>query len=127
MTKAMDKIFIKDLVVNCIIGVNQEERMQEQDVIINVILYVNIHDACRDDDLRKSVDYDRLASKIISVSKSAKRLTLEALANDIAVVCFLEPIVSKVKLSVEKPNAIKNAKSAGISITRVRKDIDLES
>ena len=123
----MDKIFIKDLVVNCIIGVNQEERMQEQDVIINVILYVNIHDACRDDDLRKSVDYDRLASKIISVSKSAKRLTLEALANDIAVACFLEPIVSKVKLSVEKPNAIKNAKSAGISITRVRKDIDLES
>ena len=55
-----DKIYIRDLAVRCIIGVNQDERTEKQDVIINVILFTDTRKAGKTDLLEDSVDYKKV-------------------------------------------------------------------
>ncbi len=55
-----DKIYIRDLSIRCIIGVNQDERIEKQDVVINVILFTDTRKAGQTDALEDSVDYKKL-------------------------------------------------------------------
>jgi dihydroneopterin aldolase len=114
----MDKIFISNLLVNAIIGVNNNERETQQGILINVILFADTHPAAQSDDVTKSMDYAVLAKKIRTQVESARRFTVEATAEDIAVLCLSEPIVRKVIVRVEKPEAVKSAESVGVEIER---------
>jgi dihydroneopterin aldolase len=56
--------------------------------------------------------------KLQAHAESAGRLTVEALAEDLAKICLETPGVQKVRLRVEKPGALRFAKSAGVEIER---------
>lgn len=114
----MDQVFIKDLIVNCIIGVYAWERTQPQDVIINVTLFTDLHKAGTSDDLTDCIDYHQLARRLQAHTETAQRMTVEALAEDLAHLCLETPGVQKVRLRVEKPAAVSNAASAGVEIER---------
>lgn len=116
----MDKVFIKDLLVRGIIGVREWEREQEQDILINLTVYTDTLRAAETDDINDCVDYSALAKKIQSHAETAKRLTVEALANDLAKLCLETPLVRKVVVRVEKPAAVKFAKSVGVEVERKR-------
>jgi len=114
----MDKVFIKDLLVRGIIGVNDWERETLQDILINVVAFTDTCRVGKTDDLADSVNYRTLAKKIQSHTESSKRFTVEALANDLAVICLEEKGVIKVNVRVEKPGAVRFAKSVGVEIER---------
>lgn len=114
----MDKIFVKDLLVRGIIGVTAKERSQPQDILINVTLYSDIARAGSSDDIKKSVNYRTVAKAIIAHIAETQRRTVEALVTDIALICLEMPGVQKVKARVEKPGAVRFAKSAGVEIIR---------
>lgn len=114
----MDKIFINDLSVRAIIGVYAWEREVPQKVLINASLSVDTRQAAANDDLTASVDYDQLAKKLQEHAQSSRRLTVEALAADLARLCLETPGVEKVRLRVEKPDALRNARSVGVEIER---------
>jgi FolB domain-containing protein len=116
----MDKVFIKDLLVRGIIGIRDWEREKEQDILINVTVYTDTTRAAESDDINDCVDYSALAKKIQSHAKTAARLTVEALANDLAKLCLGEKLVRKVVVRVEKPGAVRFAKSVGVEIERKR-------
>lgn len=116
----MDKIFIKDLLARGIIGIREWEREQEQDILINVTVYTDTLRAAETDDIKDCVDYSALAKKIQSHAETAKRLTVEALANDLAKLCLETPLVRKAVIRVEKPGAVKFAKSVGVEVERKR-------
>jgi len=116
----MDKIFIKDLLVRGIIGINPDERERLQDILINVTIFIDTRRAAKTDDLEYSVSYSDLARKIKSHAEQAARLTVEALAQDLADICLQENGVEKVIVRVEKPEAVKFAGSVGIEIERER-------
>lgn len=116
----MDKILITDLIVNGIIGIHLWEREHPQEIRINLVLYLDLHQAGADDDLASSVSYSTIAQKVLEHTENARRFTVEGLANDLAILCLAEPGVEKVLVRVEKPGAVKNARSVGVEIERVR-------
>jgi FolB domain-containing protein len=116
----MDKIIIKDLVARGIIGINDWERENPQEILINITLYCDIRRASEEDDLEHSVNYRTIAKKALLHAETAARLTVEALAEDIARLCLAEPKVQKVIVRVEKPGAVRFARSVGVEIERCR-------
>ncbi|MEW6028322.1 MAG: dihydroneopterin aldolase [Chloroflexota bacterium] len=116
----MDKVIIKDLVARGVIGVNDWEREILQDILINIVAYTDTHRAAETDDIGDCVNYKTLAQKIQSHAESAARFTVEALANDLAKLCLEEKNVQKVIVRVEKPGAVRFAKSVGVEIERSR-------
>ena len=116
----MDKVFIKDLLVRGIIGIRDWEREKQQDILINITVYTDTTRAAETDDINDCVDYSALAKKVQTHAETAKRLTLEALANDLAKLCLETPLVKKVVVRVEKPGAVRFAKSVGVEVERKR-------
>jgi len=116
----MDKTFIKDLLVRGVIGVNDWERKRAQDILINIIVFSDTTKAGETDDIQYCIDYSKLAKKLQAHAESVARLTVEALANDLAKLCLEIDGVRKVIVRVEKPGAVRFAKSVGVEIERKR-------
>lgn len=119
----MDQIIIKDLSARGIIGVNDDEREKPQEILINVVLFTDIRKAGKSDDLRDSVNYRTVAKSVLALAETAKRLTVEALATDIARLCLDHAGVEKVRVRVEKPGAVRFSKAVGVEIERTREDL----
>jgi len=118
----MDKTFITDLLVRGIIGVNDWERKKPQDILINITVFADTVRAGETDNIMDCVDYSALAKKIQVHAETAARLTVEALANDLAKICLQQTSVQKTIVRVEKPGAVRFAKSVGVEIERERND-----
>ena len=114
----MDKIIIKDLLARGIIGVNAEEREDPQDILINVEIAADLSKVGESDKLEHSINYRTVSKKIIAHAETAKRWTVEALAADIAALCLEEPGAQAVRVRVEKPGALRFARSVGVEIER---------
>ena len=103
----MDKVIIKNLLARGIIGVNDWERRRAQNILINVELHTDTRRAGQTDSLEDCINYSTMSKKIQAHAESAERLTVEALANDLAKLCFEDKGVQKVILRVEKPGAVR--------------------
>lgn len=119
---SMDQIIIKDLLIQGIIGINEWEREKPQDILINLALYIDTRQAAQTDSIEDCVNYDTVVKNVMALVENAKRYTIEALANDIARLCLSEPKVAKVRLRVEKPEAVRFSKSVGVEIERTKND-----
>ena len=115
-----NKIYIRDLSIRCIIGVNQEERTEKQDVIINIILFADTRKAGQTDDLDDSVDYKKVKKTILSLVENSEFLLIEKLAEEIAKVCLEDSKVQKVNVTVDKPGALRYTRSVAVEIVRTR-------
>jgi FolB domain-containing protein len=118
----MDKVIIKDLLVRGIIGINDWERTRAQDILINITLFTDTRRAAQTDNITDCVNYSTMSKRIQAHAETAKRLTVEALANDLAKICLEDKGVQKVILRVEKPGAVRFARSVGVEIERNRDD-----
>jgi len=116
----MDKTFIKDLVVRGIIGVNDWERENPQEILINITVFSDTRRAAESDDLADCVDYRALAKKVQAHAETAARFTVEALANDLAAICLEHEMVERAIVRVEKPGAVRFAASVGVEVERAR-------
>ncbi|MCU0487508.1 MAG: dihydroneopterin aldolase [Anaerolineales bacterium] len=119
----MDKVIIQDLTARGIIGVNDWEREQPQEILINLELYTDLKKAGLSDNLDFSINYRIIAKKVQAHAESAARWTVEALAEDLARLCLEEPGVLKVRVRVEKPGAVRFARSVGVEIERDQADL----
>ncbi len=117
----MDRIIIRDLKVRCIIGINDEERREKQDVIINISMDADLSKAGRSDKAEDTVDYRAVKKTIVNMVESSHYFLIEALAQAIADICLQNQAVNEVTVSVDKPNALRFAQSVAVEITRKRK------
>ena len=118
----LDRIHIADLLVRCIVGTNPEERAKPQDVVINVTLHADLRAAGRSDRIEDTVDYRRLKERIVEMVEASHFLLVEALAEAISDVCLSDPRVRKARVRVEKPTALRFARTVGVEIERERSD-----
>lgn len=116
----MDRVLIRDLLARGIIGINDWERRAPQDILINITLFTDLHQAGEKDNLETSVDYRSIAKQALSIAESSGRHTVEALAADLAEMCLAHPRVERVCVRVEKPGAVRFARSVGVEIERSR-------
>ncbi len=120
-TSAMDLILISDLAARCIIGVNEEERREKQDVLINITLYADLSKPCQSDRFEDTVDYRSIKKRVVKMVEESKYFLVEALAEAVAGICLSDPKVVEAKVRVEKPSALRFARTVGVEIVRSRK------
>lgn len=116
----MDKIIIKNLLARGIIGVNDWERKRPQNILINITILTDTRQAAQTDKLEDCVNYSTMSKKVLAHAESVNRMTVEALANDLAELCLQEKGVRTVIVRVEKPGAVRFAESVGVEIERSR-------
>jgi FolB domain-containing protein len=119
---ALDKTFIKDLLVRGIIGIRDWERQKAQDILINITVFSDMRRAAETDDIAYCIDYSALTKLVQAHAETAARLTVEALAQDLAGICLAQNGVQRVIVRVEKPGAVRFAKSVGVEIERSKND-----
>lgn len=124
----MDEIFIKDLLVRGIIGINPEERVKLQDIVINMQLYGDTRQAAKTDDIAFAINYKSITKRIIEHVENSSDFLVEKLVADIARIILTEfDGVHRARVRVEKPGAIRFAQSVGIEIERTREDFENEN
>jgi len=114
----MDKIFIRDLRVHGILGVYDWERDQPREIMLNLVIFTDTTEAARTDELNDCVDYDALTQRITTLVKQSQRQTVEALAADVAALCLGTRLVAGVRVRVDKPGALQDARTVGVEIER---------
>lgn len=114
----MDKIFLRELEIEAIIGVLPYERIQPQPVIINLEIATDIRTAAKTENLADTIDYAAIAQCLTDFVSASQFQLLETLAEKIAELILQKFGVSWLRLEIAKPAAIKNAKSTGIIIER---------
>jgi dihydroneopterin aldolase/2-amino-4-hydroxy-6-hydroxymethyldihydropteridine diphosphokinase/dihydropteroate synthase/2-amino-4-hydroxy-6-hydroxymethyldihydropteridine diphosphokinase/dihydropteroate synthase len=113
---AEDSIFIKDLMINCIIGVNPCERIEKQRVIVNITMKYN-WEPTQSRSIVKN-NYAVVAKKASSFIENSNYKTIEMMAEDLSSVILNQCNVEKVLVRIEKPSALMFAKTAGVEIVR---------
>ena len=114
----MDRILIRDLMVRCIIGVNPEERRDKQDVVINIALSADARKAGKTDRFQDAVDYRSIKKEIYAMAEGSAYNLVEALAERIADICLAHDGVEQAVVTVEKPAALRFARSVAVEVTR---------
>ncbi|MBF0159480.1 MAG: dihydroneopterin aldolase [Magnetococcales bacterium] len=115
-----DQIFIRDLHLRCIIGIQEWERHTKQDVLITVAITADLTTAGRSDNIDDTINYKKLTKQIIALTEGSSFQLVEALAEAIASLGLSDPRVTKVAVDVEKPGAVRFSRSVGVHIERLR-------
>ncbi len=118
-----DRIMIKDLLIRAIIGVNDDERENRQDVVINITMYTDTRAAGRSDDIEDTINYRTITKQVISLVEASRYFLVEKMAEEIAKHCLADERVQRVEVSIEKTSALRFARSVGVSIERSRADV----
>lgn len=115
---AEDRIEIRDLLVRGILGTNDWERENQQDILIQLTLFTDLSRAGATDSIDDTVNYRTVTKEVIAHVEASARFTIEALAADLAAVCLRHRGVRRVRVRVEKPGALRFARSVGVEIER---------
>ena len=113
-----DTIFIRDLQLRFVIGVGAEERREKQDLLVNLELVVDLGKAGKSDRIADTVNYRDLKKRILHLAEHSRYQLVEALAERIAAVCLSDDRITRVNVSVEKPSALRFARTVGVKIER---------
>ncbi|MBF0154316.1 MAG: dihydroneopterin aldolase [Magnetococcales bacterium] len=117
-----DQITIRDLHLRCIIGIEAWERSNRQDILLHVTLFAHLARAGRSDRIADTVNYKTLTKKMIALVEESSFQLVEALAETLADLCLEDPMVQRVRIEVEKPGALRFARTVGVCIERGKKN-----
>ena len=114
------KIIITDFLLNIFIGYRSHEKINKQNVKFNIELdHVNPKHL-NDKDIKSIFNYEKITKIIKNLTKSKHYNFLESLADDIFNELFKDKRINKIRLKIEKLDAIKGTVSVGIEITKKR-------
>jgi dihydroneopterin aldolase len=113
-----DILYINDLTLSCILGVFEQERKTKQNVMISIELHLDLRKPGKTDDINDTVSYHDIAAAVTKMVEKSQYFLLEALAEAIAEICLADRRVKLVNVYIEKPKALTQAKSSGITIQR---------
>tara|TARA_B100002051_G_C16731149_1_gene638311 strand:- start:859 stop:1248 length:390 start_codon:yes stop_codon:yes gene_type:complete len=119
--KALRHVFIRDFMVECLIGVYEHEKCSPQRVRVNLDLAVDEGEHPIIDDILNVVSYETMANGILAIADEGHVNLVETLAERIADMCFDDQRVDSVRVRIEKLDIIENAGSVGVEIERFRK------
>ena len=114
------KVIIKDLLLNFVIGYYSAEKAKKQNVKFNIELNYTDQKNLNDKDIKSIVDYGTIIKVIKNMTKNKHYNFLESLADDLFDELFKDERIDKIKLKIEKLDAIRDAASVGIEITKKR-------
>jgi dihydroneopterin aldolase len=118
-----DRIFLRGLTTECIIGFIDWERRVKQTVVVDLEIPVDCQQAALTDEVADTVDYKKVAKRILAFIEASEYKLVETLAQRLALTLLEEFGLEWVRLSINKPGAIRNSRDVGVSIERSRADL----
>jgi dihydroneopterin aldolase len=122
-SSAGDRIFLRGLSVDCIIGFIEWERRVRQTVVIDLEMPVDCRRAALSDDVADTLDYKKVAKRVITFVAASQFNLVESLVERTALLVLEEFGVEWVRLSINKPGAIRGSRDVGVTIERTRADL----
>jgi FolB domain-containing protein len=113
-----DRIEIRGLRVQTIVGVRDDERLAMRTLLIDLEIDTDLRVPGASDDIKDSVDYDRLAQRVREVVSGSAHRLVEKVAEDVAKACRDTPNVRQVTVTVHKPGAVADCDDVAVTITR---------
>ena len=124
LKSSMDKIFIHALKAEAIIGIYDWERQVRQTVLIDIELAADIRKAALTDSIDDTLNYKRVAKRILAFVESSQFHLVETLAEHVAMLVLDEFGVSWVRIVLSKPGVVRSSRDVGISIERDREMLE---
>ena len=119
-----DRIFLHGLTTECIIGFIDWERRVKQSVVLDIELPVDCRRAALTDDVADTLDYKKVAKRVLSFVEGSEFQLVETLAHRLALVVLGEFGLPWVRISLNKPGAIRHSRDVGVVIERTRADLE---
>lgn len=117
----MDKVFIKDLRVETVIGIFDWEREIRQTVSLDLEVSVDVERASLTDRIEDTLNYKALAKRLIGFVENSRFQLVETLAQRCAEIVLEEFEVDWLRLKVGKPGAVRGSREVGVIIERTRR------
>lgn len=118
-----DRIFLRGLTAECVIGFIDWERRVKQTVVVDLELPVDCRHAAVSDDVTDTVDYKKVSKRVLAFIEASEFKLVESLAQRLAMLILEEFAIEWIRLSINKPGAIRNSRDVGVSIERSRADL----
>jgi 7,8-dihydroneopterin aldolase/epimerase/oxygenase len=118
-----DRIFLRGLAVECIIGFIDWERRVKQTIVIDMEFPVDCRPAARTDEVANTVDYKAVAKRVIAFVETSEFKLVETLAHRLGMLVIEEFSLEWVRVSLNKPGAIRGSRDVGITLERTRADL----
>ena len=118
-----DRIFLRGLTAECVIGFIDWERRVKQTVVVDLELPVDCRQAAVTDDVNDTVDYKKVSKRVLAFIEASEFKLVETLAQRLAMLILEEFPIEWLRLSINKPGAIRNSRDVGVSIERSRADL----
>ena len=114
----MDKIFIREMVVDAIIGIFPHERENKQQVIINIEIDCDLSKPGKSDNIDDTINYKDINDQVREHVGNSDYFLIEKMAEAIAEITLGKSGVKSVCVSIDKPDALEGNRSVGIQIQR---------
>ena len=115
-----DRIFLHGLTADCIIGFIDWERRVKQTVVLDLELPVDCARAAASDEVADTLDYKKVAKRVLAFVEASEYKLVETLAQRLALTILEEFALAWVRISVNKPGAIRGSRDVGVTIERTR-------
>lgn len=116
----MDQILIEGLTINTIVGIHPWERESEQPIILDITLDFPIQNAAASDSIDDALNYQSLCDMLTTFVEASRFYLIETLADQCIQKILASYPAERVKLKVNKPQAIDNANNIAIIVSRSR-------
>jgi dihydroneopterin aldolase len=114
----MDIIFLGGLTTECIIGIWDWERRVKQKIVVDLEMGADIRRAAASDRIEETLDYKRVAKRLLQFVGDSQFQLVETLAERIAELVIIEFAVPWVRVRLNKQGAIRGSRDVGILIER---------
>ncbi|HKD55667.1 MAG TPA: dihydroneopterin aldolase [Steroidobacteraceae bacterium] len=118
-----DRIFLHGLTAQCIIGFIDWERRVKQTVVLDIELPVDCRQASTTDEVADTLDYKKVAKRVLAFVEASEFKLVETLAHRLALLILEEFAVEWVRIALNKPGAIRGSRDVGVVIERTRMDL----
>ena len=120
----MDKIFIHALKAEAIIGIYDWERQVRQTVLIDLEFAADVRKAALTDSIDDTLNYKRVAKRILAFVESSQFHLVETLAEHVAMLVLEEFGLAWVRITLSKPGAVRSSRDVGVSVERDRQMLE---
>jgi 7,8-dihydroneopterin aldolase/epimerase/oxygenase len=115
-----DRIFLRDLRTEVIIGIYDWERSVKQTVSFDIEIPVDIRRAAASDRIADTINYKAIAKRILAFAEASQYQLVETLAENVAQLLLKEFTIEWVRLTLNKPGAVRGSRDVGVTIERHR-------
>ena len=117
----MGVIRIKNLIIQTIIGFNPEEKVNQQNVIVNLEIEVDISRAVKTDHEDTIYNYKTITKAIISFVSESRYNLLEKLTYEVLELVMKDERVIRAKVEIDTPGALRFSESVSVELETIRK------